>query len=128
MILKELITALNTNLRTVIPVVHYLSLPDESFLEKQSIVYTITNNNNESTLENPEFIKEFQITIRVNSAKVTKNTGNNEIEKLLNIVEPIKTKVYSINSNYTKCINEDQFFDPTLEVYTYVIIFSMFQD
>jgi len=122
---KELITQLNTRLRIVTSNVHYLHLPDESFLNLFSIVFNLTNSDNQSTFEGRELIKVFQLTVRINSAKITKQSGNNELEKLIGIIDPVKGQVFKVQSNHTKLINEDTFFDPELEVYTHTLIFEM---
>ena len=124
-IFKELITELNSVLRTIITNVHYLVLPDQSFLEKQSIVYTLTNNDNESTFEKREILKTFQLVLRVNSAKTTKASNNNELEKLVDIIDPIKNKIYKLGVNHVRLITEDLFFDPELDVYTFTYVFEL---
>lgn len=115
----DILTAITTSLRTVSANVHFSALPDDpALLEDHSIVFTLSNTDNQSTIDNPELIRNLFCEVRINSAKTTKNRSNNESVKVASLIDPVKTVMYSLPCYYIKRNYQDFFYDDNLGVWT----------
>lgn len=124
--MKQIITGITKQLRTVTDKVYFYDLPNIDNTEDHSIVFTVTNPEKISVIENTEALNIYDVQININSASVTNNLiGNNESERVLNLVQPVKNAMQKLPNNYLKCVNEDFFFDNLLDVYTHVLRYEI---
>lgn len=122
----EVLTGITQALRTVSTNVYFLHLPDEETLNEHSIVYTLTNTANDPVLEQREHIKTYDLIVRINSAKLsTDQIGGDELNRVLNLVQPIKNIVYQLPYNAIYLTDEDNLYDDNLDIYTYILRFEI---